>query len=144
MGWQWLNDFKAGAAKRFGQIKNNTFKEASMATCALIAAADGNVDASEKTKVAGLIAKSELLQCFDGSDLKTLFLANCDKAVDEFTRIDLLRLVGKLKGNFEQADVCLKVALIIANADGDFSEPEKKVVKELCGVLGLPSGDYLA
>lgn len=143
MAWQWLEDFKRSAAQKVAQFKNSTFRDASMATCALIAAADGQVDASEKSKVAALISKCELLQCFDGSELKKVFEAACDKAGDEFSRIDLLRTVGKLHNTPEQADTCIRVALIIANADGDFSEPEKVVVRELCQTLGLSAAGYV-
>lgn len=144
MAWQWFEDFKKNAATKLARFNNSTFKEASIATCALMAAADGKVEPSEKTKVAKLISSSEMLQCFDGSELGRLFEVDCDMAGDEFKRIDLMRRVSKLKGNHEQADSCLKIALIIANADGDFADSEKTVVRELCTTLGLPAAEYLS
>ena len=44
---------------------------------------------------------------------------------------------AKLQGDMQikqqkaEADMALKVALIIANADGDFSEPEKAMVERI-------------
>lgn len=140
--FQWFNDFYASASTRIAQFNNSTFKDAAMATCALIAAADGSISAEEKKKVAGLIGNNELLKVFNATELRDSFLRFADMAVDDFARLDLLNAVRKLKGNEAQADTALKIALIIANADGTFSEAEKKVVAELCGVLGVPSAPY--
>ena len=144
MAFSWLNDFTSGMKSRYAQLNNKTFKDAAMATCALIAAADGNIDPSEKTKVAGLISKNELLQAFKATELRDLFLAYCDQATDEFARLDLLNVVAKLKKTPDQADTAVKIALIIANADGDFSDDEKAVVKELCAKLGLVYANYVS
>ncbi len=131
------------AGRRLDRYNNATFRDAAMATCALIAAADGSVAAAEKSKVAKLIAGNELLQVFDGAALRDSFLAYCDKAGDEFTRLDVLNVVRRLKADPAGADTCLRVALLIAAADGDTSGAEAAVVRELCGVLGLPAADYL-
>ncbi len=139
---QWLKDFAASAKTAVAQYNNTNFKNATMAVCALIAAADGTVSSDEKSKVANLIGKNEMLSVFQASDLKTIFLEGCTKAEDDFARLDLLSAVRKLKGNDDQADLALKIALIIANSDGDFSDAEKRVVKELCGVLGLDVANY--
>ncbi len=112
-----------------------------MAVCALIAAADGSIDPSEKTKVAGFIGKNEMLQVFDPTELRDIFLKDCDLASDEFSRLELFKTVRKLKGT-ENADMAVKVALIIANADGDFADSEKVVVKEICQTLGLNPNTY--
>lgn len=140
---QWLKDFTAQAQTKLAQFNNATFRDAVMATCALVASADGTVDSQERSKVAALIQKNELLQVFNGSDLKASFLAYCDKAGDEFARLDVVNVVRKLKGNEAQADTALKIALIIANADGNFDDSERKVVKDLCSVLSLPVTEYL-
>ena len=141
---QWWSDFKAGASKKLSQFNNSTFKNGAMATAALITAADGSVDKSEVSKVAGFIGSCDWLQAFDAADLKKQFEAYCGDAGDEFRRINLLQLVRKLKGNEAQADTAIRMAIVIANADGDFAEAEKKVVRELCGVLGLAADTYLA
>jgi tellurite resistance protein TerB len=137
--FQWLNDFKASAAQSLARFNNSTFRDAAMACCALVAASDGKVDASEKTKVANLIGANEMLKVFNAVELRATFEKFCEMAGDDFARLDLLSAVRKLKTNAEQAEYALKVALIIANADGSFSDSEKRVVKELCDVLGLPA-----
>jgi tellurite resistance protein TerB len=142
MGWKWFDDLKAGARTKMAQFNNAKFKDAAMASCALIAAADGNVSPEEKSKVAAFITKSELLASFNPAELRDLFLAHCEKAGDDFSRLDLINLVRKVKGDEAAASTALKVALVIANADGDFSDSEKKVVRELCQALGQSPADY--
>jgi tellurite resistance protein TerB len=139
----WFQQFRADMKQKVARYNNSTFKDAAMGTCALIAAADGSVDASERAKVVSLIANTEALQVFESTALGQLFKDYCDKATNEFARFDVLKAVGKLRSDPAAADVCIRVALIVANADGDFSAPEQKVVRELCGVLGLPAADYL-
>ena len=144
MAVNWFNSFAATAKTKLAQFNNSTFKTAIMSACALVAAADGDVEPQERTKVANLIQNHDLLQAFDPSELVGLFRGYCDKAVDEFARLDLVSNVRKLSGNADQADMALKVSLIIANADGDFEDSEKRVVGELCKALNLPVADYLS
>ncbi|MFD6125046.1 TerB family tellurite resistance protein, partial [Streptomyces hydrogenans] len=40
-------------------LKSGAFRDASMAMCALVAAADGSIDPSERRRVAQLIASNE-------------------------------------------------------------------------------------
>ncbi len=140
----WWKEFADQAKVKLAQFNNAPFKDGMMAVCALIAAADGSVSGEEKSKVAGLIGKNPMLSAFNAVELRDLFLKHCDAAGDDFERIELLNLVRKLKGNESQADTALRVALVIANADNDFSAAEKKVVSELCGVLGLTPSAYLS
>jgi tellurite resistance protein TerB len=94
---QSLQDFTASAKSKMAQYNNANFKNATMAVCALIAAADGDIEAEEKTKVAKLIGSNELLQAFNATELRETFLSYCDKATDEFSRLDLLNLDRSLR-----------------------------------------------
>lgn len=140
---QWMKDFASSAQTKLAQYNNATFKNAAMATCALIAAADGKASSEEKSKVAALIQKNEMLQVFGATELRDLFLGYCGKATDEFERIDLMNIVGKIKGDDEQCNTCLQVAVIIANADGNCSADESRVIAEICGRLGVPSERFV-
>lgn len=139
---QWFKDFQNSAATTLARFNNATFKNAAMATCALIATADGQATADEKSKVAALIQKNEMLQVFGATELRDLFLEYVAKAGDEFERIDVMNVVGKIKGNDEQCHTCLKVALIIASADGNVDPKESRAIAEICGRLGVPAADY--
>lgn len=143
MPMQWMNEFLGAAKQKMAQFNNTTFRDATLAVCALVAASDGEVEKEEKSKVAALIGKNELLSCFVATDLRDIFVDFCDKAADEFARMDLVNMVRKLKGSDAQADTAMRIAVIIANADGDFEPQEKRVIGELCGVLGLSASSYV-
>jgi len=59
--------------KQVKQYKNKNFADATMAACALVAAADGNVDADERRKVTGFISSNDTLAVFDINELQKNF-----------------------------------------------------------------------
>ena len=144
MALNWFKSVAGDLQTKFAQLNNAAFKNAAMATCALVAAADGTIAPEEKKKVAALIQKNEMLQAFNAGELRDLFLSYCDKAEDDFDRIDLFAIIRKVKGNVDQSTYAVKVALIIANADGVFDDDEKAVVTEICQTLGVPAADYVS
>lgn len=129
---------KASAAK----FKSQDFRDAVLAISALVAAADGTIDQSERDKVKRLIMNNEALSHFTPSDLGKQFEAYIPKALDEFAALDLFKIVGKLRGKVDEADMAVKIALIIANADGNFADSEKTVVRDIIAKLGLQAADY--
>ena len=64
---------------QLSKYKNSNFADASMATCALIAAADGSIDPEERRKTAKFIMNSDMLKAFDVSQLKAKFDGYCNK-----------------------------------------------------------------
>src|SRR3972149_6789398 len=80
------DQLKAKAQEMNGQLKTKTsqfqnkeFKNASMAMCALIAAADGSIDPSERQKTAALIMSNESLAVFSPDELREQFDWYCSK-----------------------------------------------------------------
>jgi tellurite resistance protein len=51
----------------------------------------------------------------------------------------VLKAVAKFSGDEEKASLLVRACILIAKADGDFNEPEQKVIDELCQVLCLES-----
>ena len=126
------------------QFQNKNFADATMAVCALVAASDGTIDASERKKTASFISSSDMLAVFDVSQLQQTFNAYCDKLVKDFDfgKIDLLQIVSKLKKNPPQARAAVQVAVLIAGADGNFDADEKNVIKEICRSLDIDPKDF--
>ena len=56
-----------------GQFKNKEFANGSMAMCALIAAADGSIDAAEQAKTMSLIRSNSVLSVFPPDELQQKF-----------------------------------------------------------------------
>ncbi|MFT6984829.1 MAG: tellurite resistance protein TerB [Psychromonas sp.] len=137
-------EMNEGLQKNISKFQNQKFSDASMAMCALVAAADGTIDASERSKTAAFIMSNESLQVFNAADLKIKFDFYCDKLTADFDfgRIDAIQAISKLKSKEDQARACIQLGIIIGGADGDFDADEKKAVKDACLALGINPSDF--
>lgn len=126
------------------KFKNADFAGASMAMCALIAAADGTVDGKEKAKTAALISNNEVLKVFPAAELKERFDFFCNKlqADFDFGRIEALQAIAKLKKKEDQARAVIQVGIIIGGADGNFDADEKKAVRDACHAVGIDPAEF--
>ncbi|WP_432521314.1 tellurite resistance TerB family protein [Kineococcus sp. SYSU DK006] len=129
---------------KVGQFKSKDFAEASMATCALIAAADGSIDPSERQKTAAFIAGNDVLSVFDAGQLRESFDRWCGKltADYDFGKIEALQAVGKLRSKPEQARAVVQVGVVVGGADGDFDADEKRAVREVCQAVGIAPSEF--
>lgn len=127
-----------------GKFKNAEFANATMAMCAMIAAADGSVSGQEKSKIAALITNNEMLKIFPAAELKQKFDHFCDKmAADyDFGKIEAVQAISKLKSKPDQARAVVQIGIIIGGADGNFDPDEKKAVKEACNAVGIPASEF--
>ncbi|MFE0137816.1 tellurite resistance TerB family protein [Streptomyces sp. NPDC059037] len=125
-------------------LKSGAFRDASMAMCALVAAADGTIDPAERRKVAQLIATNEVLQNFPADDLQRRFDDNCNKlAADfDFGKVSVLQEVAKAKKKPAEARAVVQIGIVIGGADGDFDKDEQAVVREACYALDLPPHEF--
>ncbi|MFC8276707.1 tellurite resistance TerB family protein [Streptomyces sp. NPDC057271] len=125
-------------------LKSGAFRDASMAMCALVAAADGSIDPSERQKVAQLIMSNEVLQNFPAEDLQRRFDDNCNKLTADFAfgKVSVLQEVAKAKKKPAEARAVIQIGIIIGGADGDFDKDEQAVVREACFALDLPPHEF--
>ena len=126
------------------KFKNNDFADASMAICALIAAADGTINTDERQKTTALIISNETLKIFPASELKQKFDFYCEKLSQDFDfgRIEAIQAIAKLNKKLDQGRAVIQIGIIIDGADGDFDKDEKKVVKEACHAVGINPGEF--
>ncbi|MER7764463.1 TerB family tellurite resistance protein [Streptomyces sp. NPDC097619] len=125
-------------------LTSGAFRDASMAMCALVAAADGTVDPSERQRVAQLIATNEVLRNFDAEDLRRRFEANLDKLIADFAfgKVSVLQEVAKAKKKPAEARAVVQIGIVIGGADGDFDKTEQAVVREACYALDLAPHEF--
>ncbi|MFJ4713033.1 tellurite resistance TerB family protein [Streptomyces sp. NPDC088785] len=125
-------------------LKSGAFRDASMAMCALVAAADGTIDASERRRVAQLITGNEVLQNFPADDLQRRFEANLDRLAADFDlgRVGVLQEVAKARKKEAEARAVIQIGIVIGGADGDFDATERAAVREACQMLGLPPHEF--
>ncbi|MFD7686523.1 tellurite resistance TerB family protein [Streptomyces sp. NPDC059781] len=125
-------------------LKSGAFRDASMAMCALVAAADGTVDPSERQRVAQLIAANEVLQNFPADDLRRRFEDNIGKLTADFAfgKVSVLQEIAKAKKKPAEARAVVQIGIVIGGADGDFDKDERAVVREACYALDLPPHEF--
>ncbi len=135
---------QAQLVSRKHELRSGAFRDASMAMCALVAAADGIIDPAEQVRVAQLIATNEVLQNFAADDLQRRFEANLDRLALNFDhgKTTVLHEVGKAKKKPTEARAVIQIGIIIGGADGAFIASEQAVVREACHALGLPPQEF--
>ena len=148
MALNWLKEnitkARANLTAEVSKFKNREFMEAVISGCAMIAAADGTIDASEKKKMADFIERSDELKHFDIRKVIEVF----NKAAGDFEfdyhigKTNALKTIGKIKGKDDQARVLVRVVCAIGAADGDFDDDEKAAVREIAQDLGLNPKEF--
>ncbi|MFD4872367.1 tellurite resistance TerB family protein [Streptomyces sp. NPDC058420] len=125
-------------------LKSRAFRDASMAMCALVAAADGKIDPSERQRVARLIFSNEVLQNFPADDLQRRFDDNLNKLTADFDfgKVGVLQEIAKAKKKPAEARAVIQIGIVIGGADGDFDATERAVVRDACFALGLPPHEF--
>lgn len=131
-------------ATKAGQFKNKEFAAGTMAMCALIAAADGTIDAQERQKTAGLIMSNDVLKIFPPDELRQKFDFYCSKLESDydFGKVEAIATIGKLRTKPDQARAVIQIGIIIGGADGTFDEDEKKAVRDACHAVGLAPSEF--
>ena len=131
-------------AAEASKFKNRTFMEAVVSGCALVAAADGSIDSSEKQKMAGFIERADELKHFEMRQVIEVF----QKVASDFEfdhtigKASALKAISKIKGNQDQARLLVRVICAIGAADGDFDAQERAVAAEIARELGLNPADF--
>lgn len=135
----WLNNQKNSIEAGIKQYKNKDLMEAIVAGCALVASADGVVSSEEKQKMAAFISRSEELKVFNMTDVINRF--NHYIAGFDFDLLvgknEALRPISKFKDKPEVGRIIVGVCCAIGSSDGFFDDGEKKVIREICGVVNL-------
>lgn len=141
---QKAGDARSKLATEVGKFRNREFMEACVAGCALVAAADGNIDSSEKQKMMKFIQQSDELKVFDAKDVITFFnkVAENFEFDNEIGKAEALKVIGKLRSKPDAARLMVRVCCAIGSADGNFDDKEKQVIQTICRDLNISSDDF--
>jgi tellurite resistance protein TerB len=125
-------------------LKSGAFRDASMGMCALVAAADGTIDPSERQRTAALIASNPVLQNFPADDLQRRFNDYVAKLTADFAfgKVSVMQDIGKVKKKPVEARAVIQIGIIIGGADGDFDDTEKAIVREVCFAVDIPPAEF--
>lgn len=139
-----FNQGRDALQKEVSKFRNKEFMEATLAACALIAYADGDVSSEEKQKMMGFVENSDELKNFDSTQIIETFSGFVGKMQFdiELGRAECLKVIGKVREKQDQARMVIRVAIAIANSDGNFDNAEKKVVRDIANDLGLDASEF--
>jgi tellurite resistance protein TerB len=139
-----ISSMNSSLQTSISKYKNAEFSNATMAMCALIASADGNITGQEKAKMANLITMNDMLKIFPATELKTKFDYFCDKIAKDFDfgKIEAIQAIGKLKSKPDQARAVIQIGIVIGGSDGNFDPDEKRAVKEACNAVGISPSEF--
>ncbi len=139
-----LTDMTSTTKTQVAKFQSKDFAKASMAMCALIAAADGTITADERRKTAQFIGSNDALSVFDPAELQQHFEFYSSKLERDydFGKVEAIATIGKLKSKPEAARAVIQVGIIVGGADGDFDKDEQQAVREACQAVGIPPADF--
>ena len=132
---------RASLAEKVRRHRNKPFLEAMMAATALLALADEEIVLSQRLALDFILENVKELKVFDVHQAVNLFREYGKEVQEDFNKAKekVLKSVAKFAGDQQKAALLVRGCILIAKADGDFSEPEQKIVDELCRVLCLES-----
>ncbi len=121
--------------------RNRPFLRATMAACALVAAADGRVSLGERVRVDQVLDTLERLRVFDPhegvdlfNDLTDAILAN----PKDGHRAAIDALLAGVGGDSEAAELLIRVCLAVSEMSGDDSRLVDEIeIVSLCSRLGV-------
>lgn len=128
-------------AGEVSKIRDKKQCEATLAMMALIAGADGEIEAEERKAGANFVRNGDLFKAFDRQQLATALEGYYAKATCDISKQDLYDQIAKFKGT-DTARTLVKIGLGIAGSDGEVEPGEVEVLRECCTILGLNAGEF--
>ena len=144
----WLSDKlkeqKKSAEESIMKVTNKEFMEAIVAGCALIAAADGHLELSEKEKMVEFIKGSTIMSLYNTSEVVGEFNKYADVVIADYNvgKKDCIDAILKVRYSKEETTQVVRFCSIIAAADGSVSEKEEAIIKELAVTLELDPKEF--
>ncbi|WP_307544185.1 tellurite resistance TerB family protein [Streptomyces sp. V3I8] len=141
---QLIGLFKSQLASVKTELKSGAYRDASMAMCALVAAADGRVEPAERQRVEELIVSNEVLQNFPADQLRQRFNQHVDRLTGNFEqgKAEALRDIAKAAKKPAEARAVIQTGMVVAGADGHFEASEQYVIRDACTTLGLSPAEF--
>ncbi|WP_410538716.1 tellurite resistance TerB family protein [Streptomyces sp. KL2] len=135
---------KSQLASAKAELKSGAYRDASMAMCALVAAADGHVDPSERQRMESMIVGNDVLQNFPPEQLRQRFNRHVDRLTADFQagRAEALQEIAKAAKKPAEARAVVQTGIVIAGADGHIDQSEQQAIREACAALGLSPEEF--
>jgi len=143
---EWANTQKRKAQELFTRYKSQDVLDAVVSACALVAMADGYLDAAERQKMIEFVNQSDELRVFDTQKVLQKFNVVISKIERDHNlgRAEAFRALGRIRTKPEIARLVARYCIAIGYADGHFDQSEKQMVADICRELGLNPAEFLA
>ncbi|MFD7326642.1 tellurite resistance TerB family protein [Streptomyces sp. NPDC059875] len=126
------------------ELKSGAYRDASMAMCALVAAADGSVDPAERQHVESLILSNDVLKNFPPEQLRQRFNKHVDQLMFNFQqgKAEAMQEIAKAAKKPTEAKAVVQTGFVVAGADGYIAPAEEQVLREACAALGVSPQEF--
>ncbi|MFD4633520.1 tellurite resistance TerB family protein [Streptomyces sp. NPDC058284] len=126
------------------ELKSGAYRDASMAMCALVAAADGSVDPAERQHVESLILQNDVLRNFPPEQLQQRFNKHVDQLTANFQqgKTQAMQEIAKAAKKQTEAKAVVQTGFVVAGADGYIAPAEEQVLREACAALGVSPQEF--
>lgn len=126
------------------KAENKDLMEAMIAGAVLVAFADGELSSEEANVCRDIVGSSEQLKVF-GQEPMQLFDKYCDKfeASKRMAKMDLLKEIGDVASNADEAARVLIMCIEVADADGNIDAEETEMLTTIAGKLNLRLTDFM-
>lgn len=137
-----LKEKFAGSVNKYSGRKD--FLEAVCAACALVAAADGDLEDSEiEQTVKGIASNPNLAGSFSTREIEATAEAMMKRAqAGRVGRSGLYKEIEDIKADHDMAETVLLTAMDVADSDGQVEPQEKAVLAEIAKRLSLNFANY--
>ena len=134
---------KLALNKQLQRYRNRPFLEAMMAATAFLALADEKILLSERLALDYILENVRQLKLFDVHKAVNMFCDYGEMIKNDYDlgKEKVFKAVTKFSGDKEKASLIIRACVLIAKADGHFSEEEQQVVDELCRALDMESSE---
>lgn len=133
-----LKEKLGGAGKRFSG--RTDLLEATCAACALVAAADGEIEDSELVATQeALVNHPTLSTAFKQSEIEATASKIFSRAKGAMGRVGLMKEIeqAKSKSTADDLELILAVAVDVSRSDGEMEPQEIAVLQKIANTLGL-------
>ncbi|MGW7195313.1 tellurite resistance TerB family protein [Streptomyces chryseus] len=141
---QLVGVLKSQLASLKTELKSGAYRDASMAMCALVAAADGSVDPAERQHVESLILQNDVLKNFPPDQLRQRFNKHVDQLTYNFQqgKTEAMQEIAKAAKKPTEAKAVVQTGFVVAGADGYIAPAEEQVLREACAALGVSPQEF--
>jgi stress response protein SCP2/tellurite resistance protein len=143
---QWAVEQKRKAQELFTKFKSQDVLDAVVASCALVAMADGQLSPAERQQLLDFVHQSEELRVFDTNKVVSQFNSFTQKMERDMIvgRAEAFKALSRVRSKPEIARLVARYCIAIGYADGHFDQHEQQVVSEICRELGLDPAEFLS